>query len=431
MTGRAWTVSALACGLVFLGLLARNGSVLLLALPLLVYLGAAVLSMPEEIRVKVERSVSGDRITYGKEVHVKLIAENQGATFEELHLEDGLSPGLRVVAGDPGRSLSLPTGGRVEIDYTVRGGRGAYQLEDVNMVANDDFCMFRVQRTVRIPSNLVIYPQVARLRRIDIRPRRTHGFTGPIPSRKGGAGMDFFGVREYQMGDALRRINWRITARNDQALFTNQYEQESIADVGLILDARRASDIRNHHGTLFDRGVHAAASLAELFLAEGHRVGLLIYGYGLIRVFPGYGAVQRERILKTLARAHTGMNYAMESLESLPTRLFPARSQLVVVGPVLPEDLAALLRMRSQGYAMLVVSPDPIEFEVRGYAPAPDLDAPLRLARVERAVVLRRMRRAGIRVVDWQTDQPLDQTLYTALARQPTQRPFMEMERVR
>ena len=56
--------------------------------------------------------------------------------------------------------------------------------------------------------------------------------------------MSFWGVREYQMGDSLRHINWKIAARRmiaarqAQELFTNEFEQERIADVGLILDAR-------------------------------------------------------------------------------------------------------------------------------------------------------------------------------------------------
>ena len=45
-------------------------------------------------------------------------------------------------------------------------------------------------------------------------------------------------------------INARATARNPQSLFVNQFEQERVADVGLILDARRQSDVRTGDGAL-------------------------------------------------------------------------------------------------------------------------------------------------------------------------------------
>ena len=148
--------------------------------------------------------------------------------------------------------------------------------------------------------------------------------------------MNFFGVREYQVGDPLRWINWRVVARHTEFLFTNVFEQERIADVGLILDARQQNDVLSPDGPLFDHAVRATASLAEVFLGAGNRVGLLIYGSGMTRTFPGYGKVQRDRIMRALARAKTGFNYALESLEYLPTRFFPARSQIVMISPLLP-----------------------------------------------------------------------------------------------
>jgi uncharacterized protein (DUF58 family) len=435
MTARGWFLSVLIGVLVLLGLLARNGNILLLALPLLVYLAAAVATAPARLDVRVQRSISADRTAYGKPIQVQLTAQTAGALLEELHLADRIYPSLVTLEGQSSRVLALPPGGRVEVAYRAQGRRGQYRFEGVSLAANDHFGLFRVQTLVEIPDRLLIYPEIARLRRIDIRPRQTRGFAGPIPARRAGSGVDFFGVREYHVGDSLRHINWRTTARHDDALFTNEFELQSIADVVVILDVREQSDLRTVKGALFDHSVLAATSLAELFLREGHRVGLLIYGHGLTRVVPGYGAVQRERILGALARAETGMSYAFDNLSSLPTRLLPAGSQLVIVSPLLPADLPGLLRVRSLGYALLMVCPDPLDLEIRALpsttaragatpVPAPQagaggMEVAMRLARVERAVLLGRLRRAGIRVVDWRTTEPLDQVVYTSLARQP------------
>jgi hypothetical protein len=125
-----------------------------------------------------------------------------------------------------------------------------------------------------------------------------------------------------------------------------------------------------------------------------------------------------------MAHAQPRMSYAFESQSSLPTRVFPPHSQLVIVTPLLPDDLAGLLRFGSLGYAILIVSPDPIDFEIRALPSTAGLDLPIRLARLERAVVLSSLKRAGIRVVSWQTHQPLDQALFVALARQPLSRPL-------
>jgi uncharacterized protein (DUF58 family) len=131
-------------------------------------------------------------------------------------------------------------------------------------------------------------------------------------------------VREYQVGDSLRRINWRISARDAGAapgfrgLTSNEFEQERIADVGLILDARESVNVSIGDHSLFERSVSAVAALAGAFLEDGHRVSLLTYGYGLRRVFPGMGKVHKNRILRTLAQVEPGNNEAWRISATCP-----------------------------------------------------------------------------------------------------------------
>jgi uncharacterized protein (DUF58 family) len=231
--------------------------------------------------------------------------------------------------------------------------------------------------------------------------------------------MIFWGLREYNMGDYLRRINWKVSSRHWQDLFTNQYEQERVVDVGLILDAREKMNVEVGEESLFEYSVLATAALAGHFLAEGHRVSLLAYGYSLERVFPGYGKLQNKRILQALAQIETGMNYALENFSFLPTRLFPARSQLVMISPFHARDYSALIRLITAGYDVILISPDPVEFEAKSVEASPESQQAIRLARVERMLLLGKLARLGVRVVDWEVDQPLDHAIHTALGRRP------------
>jgi uncharacterized protein (DUF58 family) len=231
--------------------------------------------------------------------------------------------------------------------------------------------------------------------------------------------VEFFGVREYQVGDPRRWINWRVSARHPRTIFTNEFEQERIADVGLILDARRRNDIRLEGEVLFEHAVRATASLAEVFLSDGNRVGLLVYGGFLRWTFPGYGKVQRERILRALARAETGESMVFESLEYLPTRYFPARSQLILISPLCKEDLPVLTRLRARGYQLLVISPNPVTFEEKALGTRPGVPLASRIARLERSLLLRKMPQAGIQIVDWRVDEPFDQAIHASLGRLP------------
>jgi uncharacterized protein (DUF58 family) len=236
-------------------------------------------------------------------------------------------------------------------------------------------------------------------------------------------------VREYQVGDPIRWINWKVSARHSGMLFTNVFEKERIADVGIIVDARQQTDIQLGEDSLFEHSVYAAASLADAFLDAGNRVGVLVYGRGMERTFPGYGKVQRERILESLAYAKTGVNYALESLELLPTCLFPARSQILMISPLNADDYGVLVRLRAAGYELLIISPDPVAYEIVKYKTGKIATTAQRLATIERTLLIRRLQRAGILVVDWNVNDQLDKILSTILAQQARSRHVMGIVR--
>jgi uncharacterized protein (DUF58 family) len=424
MSNRFWFLGLVIYLLIFVGLLTLEGGPILLAIPLLAYLGFALYFAPANLDLAVTRTISTDNVPEGRPVTIKVTIRNQGNSLEEVLLEDPVPDKLTLVDGKTRKRMAVPAGGLVEIEYTVRGPRGKYRFEGIHATATDLFGIFNIHKVLPAPASVLVFPNVTQLRQIHIRPRQTRGFAGPILARRGGSGVDFYGVREYQIGDSPRRINWRISSRHEQEFFSNEFEQEAIADVGIILDSRKQTNLVENTATLFEYSVLAAASMADAVLQEGHRVSLLVYGFGMERVFPGYGKVQKKRIMRTLAQAEPGDNYALESLIYLPTRLFSARSQIILISPLTSDDLHPLLRLRAQGYEVMAVCPDPLDFGAKLQtasvkAKKPDVvehsPSALRLAQIERALLFGNLRRAGIQVVDWKVDQPLSKVLHAVI----------------
>lgn len=427
LSSRFWFVISIVFGLLLLGMATLQGGVIILTIPFLIYLAVAIIYAPPKARFIANRQIDAPVVPQNSLVQVKISIQHEGRGADELYIADELPTQLEPVQGRAMQIQPLQPGEAFEYDYTVRCARGKYSFSNITITLSEHFDL--LQRWIRLPISGEIrsIPEVPRLRKIYINPQQTRGFSGPIPSRQGGPGMIFWGVREYNMGDYLRRINWKVSSRHLQDLFTNEFEQERIADVGLILDAREKTNITLGALSLFEYSVLATASLAEYFLADGHRVSLLAYGYSLERVFPGYGKIQKKRILQTLAQIETGMNYALENFNFLPTRLFPARSQLVVISPLHSRDYAAFIRLITAGYDVLLISPDPIEFEAKSFEPSAELQQAIHLARIERHVMLQKLARLGVRVVNWQVDQPFESALYKTIGRQPLFRRNLRM----
>jgi uncharacterized protein (DUF58 family) len=237
-------------------------------------------------------------------------------------------------------------------------------------------------------------------------------FAGSIPANQGGTGNEFFAVRSYMDGDPLQHINWRASARHDARYFINQYQQERVADVAVLVDARSRANLLDCSISLLDYSVQAAATVANSLLANGNRVGVLSFGSHLQWTFPGYGKVQRERILRALARVSPGESQIFNELKNLPVRLFPAKSQLILISPLLNEDYDMLTQLRARGYQLLVISPEDKRFQEAGDLPESSA-TPLafRLASLERTLLLRKLGQAGILVLPWDVHQPVEETL--------------------
>jgi uncharacterized protein (DUF58 family) len=159
--------------------------------------------------------------------------------------------------------------------------------------------------------------------------------------------------------------------------------------------------------------------LAAGLLDQGNPVGLLLYGNTLDWTFPGYGKIQRERILRALARATLGDAPVFEDLDRIPTRLFPARARLMLISPLLPHDREMLIRLRARGYQLLVISPDPVAFERQALGAERSVELGARVARLERSLLLHDLRQAGITLVDWNVAHPFHQVAAVAFSRVP------------
>lgn len=252
LSSRFWLVIGIVFGLLLFGMATLQGGVIILTIPFLAYLAVAILFAPPDVQFKVDRQIGTPVVAQNSPVQVRISFKHEGPGADELYISDELPPQLEPIQGKAVQLRPLQSGETFEYDYTVRCARGRYVFSGITITLSEHFGLLERQMPLPIAGEIRSVPEVPHLRKLTINPQQTRGFSGPIPSRQGGSGMIFWGVREYNMGDYLRRINWKISSRHSQDLFTNEYEQERIADVGLILDAREKTNIRIGELSLFE-----------------------------------------------------------------------------------------------------------------------------------------------------------------------------------
>ena len=100
-----------------------------------------------------------------------------------------------------------------------------------------------------------------------------------------GAGLDLADLREYQLHDDVRHIDWNVTARM-QAPHVRVFTEDREMAAWFLLDLSPSVDFGS--GPLAKRHVSAefVAVLARLLTRHGNRVGALLYGAGVDRMIP-------------------------------------------------------------------------------------------------------------------------------------------------
>lgn len=117
-----------------------------------------------------------------------------------------------------------------------------------------------------------------KIRRIEIKTKGLTNqiFSGEYHSAFKGRGMAFSEVREYQVGDDVRNIDWNVTARFNNP-YVKVFEEERELTVMLLIDVSGSVDFGSDDKTKRDLILEIAAVLAFSAISNNDKVGALFF----------------------------------------------------------------------------------------------------------------------------------------------------------
>lgn len=407
-TDRWRGVLVIALGTGGFGLLARRPSLLLVAALGVVYAAYPRVSTPPDPNLRLERRLSDDSPGHGEQIEVTTTVRNVGdGWIPDLRIVDGAPSALPVVEGTPRHGTALRPGGAASVSYVVEARRGKHRFDPATVVARDVTGGHEVEREVDAETETTV-DCTSNVPRTPLRAQTTSD-AGQVAADHGGDGTEFYQTRAYRRGDARSRVDWNRYAQTGD-LRTVEFRAEQAATVVLVVDARPVS----YRGTgdephAVAYSVAAARELLDAMLANRNRVGVAGFGRDVPWLSPGSGRDHRVRAQELLSR-HAAFQSRpptgtvpdlSDQAERLRIRL-PDDAQVFVLSPLLDDALPETLRLLdSRGHAVSVISPDVTTPDGPGET----------LAAIERDDRLRRLRAAGIPVVDWSPERSLAATL--------------------
>jgi len=187
-----------------------------------------------------------------------------------------------------------------------------------------------------------------------------------------GSGIDVTDMREYELGDDVRHIDWNVTARMD-APYVRTFLEDRELTAWLLLDRSPSMGFgpveRSKEAVL----IEVATALARLLTRSGNRVGAILYNNTIERTIPprnGRNQVLRltHHLLKPAAESQGATNLAR--LIHAGAGVARRRSLMFVISDFISapgwERELSLLSERHEVVAIRLVDPGELELPDAG-----------------------------------------------------------------
>ncbi|SEQ83819.1 Uncharacterized conserved protein, DUF58 family, contains vWF domain [Hyunsoonleella jejuensis] len=155
--------------------------------------------------------------------------------------------------------------------------RGEYHFGCLNIYASSALKLvakrFMFENEVMVPT----YPSFKQLKKFELLNINKSAMDyGLKKVRRLGHTMEFEQIKDYVLGDDLRTINWKATAKKNQ-LMVNQFQDEKSQPVYAIIDKGRIMKMPFDGLSLLDYAINATLVISNIVLKKHDKAGMLSF----------------------------------------------------------------------------------------------------------------------------------------------------------
>lgn len=257
-----------------------------------------------------------ERLSNGDENEIGIALTHRYQFSTHLTVVDELPVQFQV--RDAQYTLTLPPQEKREVRYTVRPvERGVYAFGALNVFARSPLGLVSRRYRFDAEQEVPVYPSFLQMRKYELLAISNRlEEIGIKKMRRIGHTMEFDHIREYVVGDDVRTVNWKATARRG-SLMVNQYQDERAQPVYCLLDMGRVMKMPFEGMTLLDFSINASLVLSNIALLKQDRAGLIAFSQDINVTVP---ARRKAGQMQTIQEAL--YNLQTDFLESDYARLY-------------------------------------------------------------------------------------------------------------
>ncbi len=196
------------------------------------------------------------------------------------------------------KSINIKGKERQTFQYMVRPvDRGEYSFGKLNCYASSVIGLLRKRYIFDNEQLVKVYPSFIQMKKYDFLAIDNRlSLAGLKKIRRIGQTMEFEQIKDYVIGDDVRNVNWKATAKRG-ALMVNQYQDEKMQPVYNIIDTSRVMKMPFKGLKLVDYAINSALAFSNIALKKNDKVGLLDFSHKIGNYLP---AVAKKTYLNTI-----------------------------------------------------------------------------------------------------------------------------------
>ncbi|WP_298534497.1 DUF58 domain-containing protein [uncultured Algibacter sp.] len=165
-----------------------------------------------------------------------------------------------------------------EIQYHLKPiERGEYHFGSLNVYARSVLNIVAKRFTFNSNDMVPTYPSFLQLKKFELlNINKNSSEYGLKKVRRLGHSMEFEQIKDYVLGDDLRTINWKATAKKNQ-LMVNQFQDEKSQPVYAIIDKGRIMKMPFNGLSLLDYAINSALVISNVVLKKHDKAGMLSF----------------------------------------------------------------------------------------------------------------------------------------------------------
>ena len=199
-------------------------------------------------------------------------------------------------------TTSLAIRQKKNINYTLRPlQRGEYHFGNLNIYVTSPIKL--AARRFQFGNNAMVpnYPSFLQLRKYMLMAFSNKIFESGLKKiRRIGHTMEFEQIKEYVIGDDIRNINWKATAKRNQ-LMVNQYQDEKSQPIYSVIDTGRVMKMPFEGLSLLDYAINATLVISNVAIKKQDKAGMFTFSRKVEnKVLAERRPSQMNKILETL-----------------------------------------------------------------------------------------------------------------------------------